>query len=255
MLNAILTADIFAVFLVFARIGSAFMVLPTIGEAFYSTRGRLLLAVMVTLLVAPLIAPRLPAMPVLLGDLIFMVIIEIFYGLFIGIAAKILFNALSIAGGFIAMFTGLASAMMFNPSLGDQGSLYSIFLSLLGIILFFATNMHHLLIQSVVESYVFFLPSQLPPLGDFSHTITRLVADSFKIGLHLSAPFILVTMLLYMVLGVMARLMPQLQIFFVALPIQVLMGYFILAISIGGMMIWFLDRYREYIGQWLTPLA
>lgn len=255
MLNAILTAEIFASFLIFARIGTAFITLPTIGEAFISTRARLILAVMITLLVAPILLPKMPNMPARLGDMIYLVMVEILYGAFIGMAAKILFSALTIAGSFISMFTGLASAMMFNPGLGDQGSFYSVFLSILGTVLFFATNMHHLLIRATLESYAYFLPGQLPPMGDFTQAMSKLVAQSFLLGLHLSAPFILVAMLLYMLLGVMARLMPQLQIFFVALPIQVLGGFFILLVVIGGLMLWFLDQYAILIAKFLMPLG
>lgn len=252
MLNEILTAEIFATFLIFARLGTAFILLPTIGESFFSARGRLLLAVLTTLLVAPLLAPKLPVMPPMLGDMIYLVMIEIFYGAFIGTATKILFTAIATAGSFISMYTGLASATMFNPTLGEQGSLYSIFLTLLSILLFFATNMHHLLIQAVLESYVYFTPGMPPPLGDFTYAVARLTTESFTLGLHLSAPFLLATMLLFMVLGIMARLMPQLQIFFVALPIQVLMGFVILIVAMSGLMTWFLDNYRELLMKLLV---
>ncbi len=255
MLNAILTADIFAVFLVFARVGAAFVQLPTIGEAFITARARLLLAILIALLIAPVIAPRLPEMPDKLGDMIFLLMVEILYGLFIGTVTKILFNALAISGTMISMYTGLASAMMFNPALGAQGSLYSVFLSLLGIVIFFATNMHHLLIQGVVESYVYFIPGAPPPAGDFAESVARVTSQTFMIAFHLSAPFVMVSLLLYMLLGIMARLMPQLQIFFVALPVQVLLGMFVFLITIGGLMLWFLDRYRDFIAEFLVSLG
>ena len=252
MLSAILTADIFAIFLLFARVGSAFVMLPTIGENFFPTRTRLLFAVLVSLVSAPILAQNLPAMPTQLGVMIEMVAIEIFYGIFIGTAAKVMFNALSMFGTFISMFTGLSSAMLFNPAIGEQGSFYSVFFSLLGTALFFASDMHHLLIRAVLESYFYFLPGRLPPMGDFADSMARIAADAFKLGFELSAPFIVITSLLYLLLGVMSRVMPQLQVFFVALPVQILLGYVIVITALSGIMIWFLDRYEDFISQFIS---
>ncbi len=255
MLNQILTADIFAVFMIFARIGTAFITLPTIGESFFPIRSRLLLAVLLSLLIAPVLAPKLPTMPPQLGDMIFIIMMEVLYGAFIGAATRILFNAIAIAGSFIANFTGLASAMVFNPTMGDQGSLITVFLSLLALVLMMATNMHHLLIQTVVESYVFFVPGDPILTGDFVSALGQITMQSFALGLQISAPFLLVTILLYTMLAIMARLMPQFQIFFVALPLQIILGYLVLLFALSGMMIWFLDKYKELLEQFLMPVT
>jgi flagellar biosynthetic protein FliR len=81
--------------------------------------------------------------------------------------------------------------------------------------------------------------------------IARTVADSFKLGIQLVAPLIIVALMFYTLLGLLARLMPQMQVFFVAMPLQILIGMVVMFIAIGGMMLWFLDRYREMLGMFL----
>lgn len=252
MLQAALTAEIFVVFMAFARIGSAFVMLPTIGESFLSPRSRLALAVMVALVVAPVVAPLVPERPTRLSDMLGLIAIEIMIGLFIGAVTRLLFVALAIAGSFYSFLSGLASAFMFNPLMADQGSLLSVFLSLFGLLLIFATDTHHLLIRAVVESYLLFEPGVFPMVGDMADVITRTVADSFRIGLQFAAPLVVVALMFYVLLGLLARLMPQMQVFFIAMPLQIMLGLAILMITMGGAMTWFMRAYHEMLARFLV---
>ncbi|MBP5857010.1 flagellar biosynthetic protein FliR [Marivibrio halodurans] len=252
MFSDLLSAELFATFLVFARIGAAFITLPSIGETFLNPRARLAVALMLSVVAAPVVSPLLPDMPERLGDLALLLLGEIVHGIFIGTVTRVLFNALAIAGVIWSFLSGLASALLFNPLLADQGALQSIFFTLLGLMLIFATDMHHLLIRTVVESYVIFEPGQAPMLGDMADVVARTVADSFKLGIQLVAPLIVVALMFYTLLGLLARLMPQLQVFFIAMPLQILIGMVVMFITIGGMMLWFLEQYREMLGMFLT---
>lgn len=251
MLQAVLTAEVFTVFMVFARVGSAFVMLPTIGEQFLSPRARLALAVMIALVVAPAVEPVIPALPPTLSGMLGLLFIEILVGLFIGTAARLLFMALAIAGSFYSFMSGLASALMFNPLAADQGALLSIFFSLVGILLLFATDGHHLLIRAVVESYVLFEPGVYPMIGDMADVIAQTVTNSFRLGLQLAAPIVVIALLFYVLLGLLARLMPQMQVFFIAMPLQIMMGLYLLMITLSATMMWFLKEYHAFLGQFL----
>lgn len=251
MLKAALTAELFATFMVFARVGSAFITLPSIGETFLSPRARLALAIVISIVAAPVIAPLIPDMPGDVPTLTAMLGGEILVGVFIGGAARILMSALAVAGTVVAFLSGLASALLFNPLLADQGALQSVFLTLLGLLLIFATDMHHLLIRAVVESYMIFEPGAFPMIGDMADTFARVTADAFKLGIQMSAPIMVVAVMFYVLLGLLARLMPQMQVFFIAMPLQILIGTFVLMISLGGMMLWFLRQYAELIANFL----
>ena len=254
MLSARLSAELFATFLVFVRVGTCFVTMPTIGETFLTPRARLSVAVLLSVVAAPVLQPLLPEMPDRVGDLGLLILGEAIVGGFLGAVTRILFNALAIAGVVWSFLSGLASALLFNPLLADQGALQSVFFTLLGLLLLFATDMHHLLLRTVVESYTLFEPGAPLMLGDMADMVARTVADAFKLGIQLTAPMIVVALLFYTLLGLLARLMPQMQVFFVAMPLQILIGMFIIFVAIGGMMLWFLEQYRETIGMFLQTL-
>ena len=247
MLERLLTAEVFALMLIFARLGSALILMPGFGENYVSPRVRLLLAGAITIVVAPVVAPRLPGLPgspvaltLLLGG-------EIGIGLFFGTVVRITMIALEIAGTVISFQIGLATASIFNPLLSDQGSVTSVLITITGLVLMFQTDMHHLMLRALIDSYTLFTPGNLPPIGDFTEVISRTVTRSFAIGMQLSAPFLVILTLMYIALGLMSRLMPQLQIFFVALPLQIGLGFLILLLTFSTLMLWFLENFGDVL--------
>jgi len=253
MLERLMTAEVFALMLIFARIGSALILMPGIGENYVSPRVRLLLAGAIAIVVAPVVAPRLPALPASVSSMFLLLGGEIGIGLFIGTVARLALSSLETAGTLIAFQTGLASAQVFNPLLSDQGSLVSVLISVVGLVLIFETDMHHLLLRAVVDSYTLFVPGALPPIGDFSEMISRLVARSFAIAMQLSAPFLVLSLVTYIALALITRLMPQLQIFFVALPLQIGLGFLLLSLTFSTLMMWFLENFADVIRGFLAP--
>lgn len=244
---------VYEILLVFARTSSALLMLPGIGETFVSMRIRLLLAGGLALAVAPVIAPQLPAEPATVPGLLTLVAGEVVIGLYFGLVARILLLTLDTAGRVISFSTGLAAATIFNPSITEQGSAIGLILTLLGILLLFITDMHHFLIRSVVESYEVFRPGGPMLFGDLSEALTEIVAGSFKVAIQLSAPFYVFSLLFFVCLGVLARLMPQLQIFFIGLPVQIGMGLFLLSTILGAMMTAFLTYYADTAATYLIP--
>jgi flagellar biosynthesis protein FliR len=79
----------------------------------------------------------------------------------------------------------------------------------------------------------------------------RLVSASFVLGFQLAAPFLVFGFALYAALGILARLMPQLQVFFVAMPINIMFGFVLLALLLGSMMTLFLNFYSAQMAQFL----
>jgi flagellar biosynthetic protein FliR len=253
MLQQILPAGLFAFLLVFARLGSAFILLPGIGEAFVPPRLRLAMALVVSLLLTPVVAGILPAMPAAAADLIAVVAGEIVIGLFIGTVARVLLSALQTAGMIIALETGLASALVTDPAGQQQGAIAGSFLFVFGVLLIFTTGLYRLTFEAIVDSYAMMAPGAPLLLGDIADTIALAVARSFAIALEISAPFVLVGLVVNLGLGLLARLLPQVQIFFVALPLQLLLGLATLSLGLAGGLLWFLDRYAGGLEQFLFP--
>ncbi|MDB5406530.1 MAG: flagellar biosynthetic protein FliR [Rhodospirillales bacterium] len=244
-----LPANVFAVMLVFMRVAGAIMLLPGFGDIYVPARYRLLIAMFLSAMLAASLAPILPVAPARPGDLIIMLGGEIAIGLFFGAIARTLLTALETAGNIIAFQLGLSAAQVFNPALQQTGALTSAFLSVLGVLVIFLTDTHHLMLRGIVASYGTFPPGAFPAVGDFSEAMTRLVSSSFALAVALSAPFIVLGTIFFVALGLLSRLMPQLQVFFVILPIQVAGGLVVFAFTLYAVMSWFLDGFTGTLGS------
>ena len=237
---------VFAGGLVFARIGAILMLMPGFGEPSIPMRIRLSFALLVCVVIGPLIAPRLPALPDQPLMLAGLVMGEVVTGLMIGAVARIFMSAAAVAGQVIGMQSGLAMAQSFDPSQGQQGALVATFLNLTFLLLLFATNTHHLLLAMMVNSYDVFDPGQMPSMADGAQWALNAFIDAFNIGVQLAAPLIVFGLVFYLALGVLSRLMPQAQIFFIAMPSNIIVGLFILAISLGAMSAVWLERMQRF---------
>ena len=244
MLAELLPAQVFAFLLVFARLGAAVMLLPGIGESFIYARVRLGLALALSLLILPLVQATLPALPASPVELALLMAGETIYGLFLGGSARLMMASLHIAGVVIAFQSGLAYAQTVDPSQGTQGALVGTLLTMMGLLLIFVTGLHGVLLQGLRDSYLLFPAGAAPPLGDFAKFVTELTADAFRIGLQISAPFIVYGIVFNAGLGLLQRLMPQMQLFFVVMPLQVGLALALLMVTLSGSMLWFLEQFE-----------
>lgn len=245
MFQELLPASVFAILLVFVRIGGAMLQMPAIGESNISARARLLMALALSFVVTPVLAPSLPPEPEVVTVLFLLLVGEFFVGIFLGALGRIMMSALLVAGTAIAHMSNLANALVNSALSQQQASIVGNFLSLTALMLIFALELHHLMIAALVDSYAIFPPGALPPVGDFSDLITQTVGRAFLVGVQLSAPFLLVGMVVYLLMGLLGRLMPQVQIFFVVMPVQIGMGMLLLMIVLPAMMAWFLGAFED----------
>ncbi|WP_420566447.1 flagellar biosynthetic protein FliR [Thalassobaculum sp.] len=252
-LQEYLPVQAYALMLVIARLGALVFLLPGIGESFVSTRIRMMFLLMMALVVSPVVMTYLPAAPPTLPELFLIVFIEFMIGTFFGLVGRTLLLTMTSAGMIISFATGLSNAQVFNPSVEGQGTSISLLLSTLAIMVVMAADLHHMLILALIDSYTLFPPGAPLPIDDISLAYTRVVADSFEMAVQLSAPFILFSLIFFVTLGVVSRLMPQLQIFFIGLPIQILMGFTIIIAILGTMVEVFLSYYEDGIASYLVP--
>lgn len=253
MLEELLPAEIFAVLLIFVRVGSALMLLPGFGEPYVSPRLRLLLALTIALLIAPLIADGLPALPDSAALLVLLILGEVLVGVFLGTIARLFIAALTTTGMVIAYMSTMANALVNDPSAAQQGSIAGSFLAVTAVLLIFTLNLHHVMLMAVVDSYELFAPGQVPPIADFSDMVTRVVAKTFLLSVQLAAPFVGVGLIFFLGLGLLGRLMPQMQVFFVAMPVQIAAGLVVLAIALPAMLRWFIGGFEETLLPFVAP--
>ncbi len=245
--------QVYAFLLIFVRLGSAFLILPTLGEAFVPANVRLLFALLVALLITPIVGSTLPPQPAAPGDLVLLILGEVLIGLFIGTIARMLMSALETAGFMISQQLGLSAAQSFNPALAAPGNPAGALMGIMALVLILATDLHHMLILAVVDSYSLFTPGQALPLSDMSEHIVRTFTKSFAIGIQIAVPFIILALLFYLGLGLIARLVPQIQVFFVGLPLQILLGTLLFAGSLSALLMLWLGHFEDQLIQLLRP--
>ncbi len=239
MLTELLPAEIFAILLVFLRVGAAFMLLPGLGEPYVPTRVRLLLALLVAFVVTPVLRAGLPPLPESAWQLALLVLGEVVIGVFLGTVARMFMAALTTAGMMIATMSAMANALVNDPSAAQQGSIAGSFLTLVALLVIFALDLHHLMLQAVIESYGLFAPGAPLPVGDFAEVIASTFAKTFLLAFQLAAPFVAVGMVFYLGIGALSRLMPQIQVFFIAMPVQIMLGLSIMSLVLPALMLWF----------------
>lgn len=232
-----------AFMLVFARIGAMVMLLPGFGEGYIPVRVKLAIALLLTFIILPLHRAAYHVDMQSVAPLVVLLVHEIIIGVVLGATARVTLAALHVAGSVIAQQLGLGFVTSVDPTQGQQGALMGNFLTLLGIALLFATDTHYLVIAALNDSYKIFSPGELMPSGDVAALATRAFAGAFKIGLQLSAPFLVFGLVFNIGLGVLARLMPQMQVYFVGVPLSIFIGFMIFAAVLASMM----GTYMDYL--------
>ena len=239
--------------LVFARVGAMVMLLPGFGESNIPVRIKLGIALLLTLIILPLHRAAYQVDLTSISSLAVLMVHEIVIGIVLGATARVTLSALAVAGSVIAQQLGLGFVTAVDPTQGQQGVLIGNFLSILGMTLLFATDSHHLVIAALNESYRIFSPGEVMPSGDVAALATRAFATAFKIGLQLSAPFLVFGLVFNVGLGVLARLMPAMQVYFVGVPLSIMVGFVIFALVLTGMMGTYLEYFAGVMHE-LTPL-
>lgn len=242
----------FAFLLIFARIGAMTMALPGIGERMVPTRIRLVFALALSMILYPLVNTAFPALPESLYGMIVAIVREVIIGVAIGISVKLIVSAIQFVGSVIAFQTGLAFAQNVDPANGAQSTLFGTFLSVLSVALIFATDLHHLLLSAMYDSYQLFKPGGFLPTGDFAEVAVDTLSKGFRIAIQLTGPFLAFGLIFYLGIGVLSRLIPQVHVFFLALPLNIMLGMLLFMLLLGTFMLWYLDYFGEAIRPYLS---
>lgn len=252
MLSELLQLNLFAFFLIFARVGTAFSLLPGFSAVYVPIQARLVLGLAVSLVLTPGLMADLPVLPAAPMAVVLLLLGEFIIGAFLASIARFMVAALQIAGTFMSYFASIANALVQDPVAEQQSSTIALFLSTLGLVAVFAADLHHLMIRSLADSYVLFPAGEVPMLGDMADSMARRLAEAFSLALRMAAPMLLVAITYYIGLGVLSRLMPQLQVFFFGLPFQITVQFWVMMLALSGMMMAFLSHFAEGYGPFVA---
>lgn len=243
--QSFLTTGVFAFILVFVRIGTAVMIMPGIGNAFVPANIRLYYALAFSFVIFPILQSKIPNPIPETITLFVMIMMEFVAGLFLGTIMRILLGAIDVAGMLIATQSSLANAQLFNPAFASQGTVIGSFMTMIATLLLLVTDMHHLMITGIIESYDLILINHLPSMGDIAHILIEEITLSFHVGVQMAAPFLIIITILNVGMAVMSKLMPQVQVFMLAVPIQVTLSLITLSMVMSTMMLFWLTKFDE----------
>jgi flagellar biosynthesis protein FliR len=234
-LLATLPAWAFSFVLVMARVGGAVALLPGLGESEPPAILRVGLAAAIAALLLPGIAPSISAVPeasVQAGAMI----AELITGLWLGWLARMMVLALPIAGQFIGYMMGIANVLQPDPILGSQATPVSSLLAIAAPLFVLASGLYALPLAALAGSYAIIPAGAMLPATGGAQTAVRAVGFAFGVALQLASPFILVSIVWHLAIGLLARLVPRLQVYFVAMPAQLLGGMLLLAVLASALM-------------------
>ena len=220
----------FAFALVLARSSAAVMLLPGLGEAEPPAMVRAGLAGGLAFLLLPTVLPQMPPVPPSMWQLGSMVAAELACGAMLGWLARLVTLALPIAGSLISLLMGLASVLQPDPALGGQSTALARLFSLAVPVLVLSTGLYALPLQALAGSYQLIPPGTWLPVDSAAESVTDAVVQGFALALRLAAPFVLSGVLAQAGLALLARFVPQMQIYALAAPTQILAGLALLAV-------------------------
>jgi flagellar biosynthetic protein FliR len=235
----------FAFMLVLARIGAAMALLPGLGEATVPAMVRVGLALCVTVLLLPSILPLVPPMPEAGLTAAGMVIAEVITGLWLGWLARLFCLALPVAGQLIAYLLGLSSVLQPDPELGAQSTALAALFGIAAPLAILVSGLYALPLTALAGSYQLIPPGTLLPSADSTATSVGIVGQVFSLSLRLASPFVLASIVWHIGIGLIARLVPRLQIYFVSMPGQIVGGLALLASLVGVILAAWQDALRD----------
>jgi flagellar biosynthetic protein FliR len=235
-LLATLPAWAFSFVIVIARVGGAMALLPGLGESQPPALVRVGLAAGVTGLLLPGLAPSIPPTPEVSVQAAAMIASELITGLWLGWLARLLVLALPIAGQFIGYMMGISNVLQPDPILGSQATPISSLLNVAAPLAVLVSGLYALPLMALAGSYSLIPAGSMLPAADTTETVVRAVGVAFGISVRLASPFILVGIAWHVATGLLTRLVPRLQVYFIVMPAQLLGGMLLLAVLVGALL-------------------
>ena len=221
-------------FIVFLRVAAAISIFPGFGEQSVPVRIKLGLAIMMTVIIAPAVSPALLPFRDAPPPLGLIVLTEAVVGLLIGLGIRLFVMALQTAGTIAAQSTSLSQI------LGTQGiepiPAMGHILVLGGITLAMILGLHVRLAELVILTYTLFPAAQFPDASSVSLWGMRQVANAFALAFSLAAPFVIISVLYNLTLGIINRAMPQMMVVFIGAPVITGAGILILLVMAPAML-------------------
>lgn len=216
-----------------SRVAGFIGAIPVISSAQTPARVKTALVVALSLALFPVMADAVPKVSFSPGPFLLLVISELLLGLLLGLVARLIFTAVEFGATVIGFQMGFAAANVFDPQSERQVALISQFQNIFAILIFLAINGHFMFLHTAVLSYELLPPGQLNLSGEAVPYLMELSAHMFAIGVQFSAPVLAVLLLSGLILGILARVFPQLNVFLISFPINIGTAFVVIALTLN----------------------
>ena len=227
----ILELYFYSFIIILIRMTSFFFTAPIFGGQTYPAQAKIGLGVLISVIVLMVSGPTSAAIPPTIMDAVILIAGEVAFGLTLGYSVSLVFSGIQLGGMLMGYQMGFAVANVLDPLSDTQVSIIGQYLFLFGILYFLAMDAHHILIKGMADSFI------LAPVGSFSvqqgsvEWLLEIFSRMFWLGLKIAMPVVGCILLVDVALGIIAKTVPQMNVFIVGLPLKSLLGMFILALG------------------------
>lgn len=228
--------------LVLIRISVVLFLFPVFGGRTMPNLVKAGLALMISIVLFPVVHPDPRLFPEGLLAAVNLILAELILGLVIGLAVKLFFAAIQLGGQLIGFQMGFAIANVIDPESGAQGSVLSYMGYWIAILIFLLLNGHHILLKSLADSFSIIRVGSLGLSEGLFHKMLELSGDMFAIAVKVGAPAIGALLLTSAAFGIIAKVVPQMNILIVAFPLKIVVGLFFFGLSLE-VLLYFMKQY------------
>jgi flagellar biosynthetic protein FliR len=233
-MDTLIPVEQFQLFLiVLARVAGFVSAIPVVISEQAPARVKTGLVVAIALVLFPVMRESLPVLSYTTPAFILFVTAELLLGLLLGLVSRLIFTAVEFGATVIGFQMGFAAANVFDPQNERQVSLISQFQNVFAILIFLALNGHFIFLQTAVMSYKLLPPGQFNFSGEAVPYLMELGSHMFRLGVQFSAPVLAVLLLSGLILGVLARVFPQLNVFLLSFPLNIGISFIVIALTLN----------------------
>jgi len=235
--------------LILTRVSAFFLVLPVFGWQAIPVRVKVAVTIILSVYFGMMMPLEMDHSGVSTTMAIVLLAGEAVYGLALGLIVVLLFSVVRLSGRIIEQQMGLTMARIVDPLTGEQGRPLSSLLEMIFILLFLSANGHHLFLVIISKSYQAFPPGTIPTIGPLVDGVVGTGSAMFVASLRLAAPMLAAFLILMVVLALLARLVPEMNILFISMPLRVGLGLFMVAAFIP-----FVSGFVGEMADWMAKL-
>ena len=241
-------------FIVLVRVGPLLFFMPVLGAKNVPSQIKMLVVFAVSLIVAPSVTVTPEQLPTTTLGFVLFALNEICFAAILAFFARMIFDAIQLAGQMVGIQMGMAMAGVMDPQFGNQVSLVGQLWTMTAFLIFLAVDGHHIFFNTLVESYRWVAPGTLHLTEATYNGILQAVGHMFILGVKIMAPASAAIFFSHIAMGIIAKTVPQIPILIVGMPMNIVIGMLFVGLSMGYFMPLMISQF-EMLGRALPRLA